>query len=46
MDFIRTLTDQKEERDALPLETFCRRERHDDIDLCSPLAQVVTGMRR
>ena len=46
MDFIRILTDQKEERDALPLETFCRRERHDDIDLGSPLAQVVTGMRR
>ena len=46
MDFIRILTDQKEERDALPFSTFCRRERHDEIDLASPLAQVVTGMRR
>ena len=46
MDFVRILSDQKEERDALPLETYCRRERHDEIDLASPLAQVVTGMRR
>jgi len=46
MDFVRILSDQKEERDSLPLETYCRRERHDEIDLASPLAQVVTGMRR
>ncbi|MBQ7652081.1 MAG: ATP-binding protein [Victivallales bacterium] len=46
MDFIRILADQKEEMNAIPLDTYCPRERRSDIDLSSPLAQVVTGMRR
>ncbi len=46
MDFIRILADQKEEMNALPLDTYCQRERRSDIDLSSPLVQVVTGMRR
>ena len=46
MDFIRILTEQKEERDSLPLESYCQRSQLKEVDVFSPLAQVVMGMRR
>ena len=46
MDFIRILTEQKEERDSLPLESYCARNQLKEVDVFSPLAQVVMGMRR
>ena len=46
MDFIRILTEQKEERDSLPLESYCQRSQLQELDVFSPLAQVVMGMRR
>ena len=46
MDFIRILTEQKEERDSLPLESYCQRSQLKEFDVFSPLAQVVMGMRR
>ena len=46
MDFIRILTEQKEERDSLPLESYCQRSQLKELDVFSPLAQVVMGMRR
>ena len=46
MDFIRILTEQKEERDSLPWESYCQRSQLKELDVFSPLAQVVMGMRR
>ncbi len=46
MDFLRILSDQREERDALPIDSYITRDRQGEIDLDSPLAQVVIGMRR
>ena len=45
-DFQQILSDQKEERDNLPLHSYCHRRKQQLLDLSSPLAQVVTGMRR
>ena len=40
------LTDQREELDAKRNEIYCRRPEQDLIDLKSPQAQVVIGVRR
>lgn len=40
------LTDQAEELSAKSAERFCRRREEDMIELDSPLAQVVIGVRR
>ena len=45
-DYQQILADQKEERDLLPLASYCRRRKQSSLDLSSPLVQVVTGMRR
>ncbi len=46
MDFMRIMAEQKEERDSLPLDSYCRRSQMRELDVFSPLAQVVIGMRR
>ena len=46
MDFIQILADQKAERDALPFDTYSPREQARRLEVDSPLAQVVVGLRR
>ena len=46
MDFTRIIADQKEERDSLPFHEYCRREKIRELEVDSPLAQVVIGLRR
>ena len=46
MDFIQILADQRAERDALPFDTYCPRKQLQQLELDSPLAQVVIGLRR
>lgn len=45
-DLIRILADQKEDLESLPFADYVARERQADIQLDSPLAQVVIGVRR
>ena len=40
------LADQQEELEARRSETYCRRPEQDLIDMNSPQAQVVIGVRR
>ena len=46
MDFTRIIADQKEERDSLPFHEYCRREKIRELEVDSPLAQVVIGLQR
>ena len=44
--FEQIIAEQKEERDSLPITDWCRRTDETVIDLNSPLAQIVIGVRR
>ena len=45
-DLVRILADQKEDLESLPFADYVERERQADIQLDSPLAQVIIGVRR
>lgn len=45
-DWVRILSDQKEDLENLPFDAYVRRERQSLLHLDSPLAQVVIGVRR
>ena len=44
--FERVIIEQREERNALPTKDWCSRTEEPKIDLDSPLAQIVIGVRR
>jgi len=44
--FEQVIAEQKEERDSLPFSDWCHRADESKIDLNSPLAQIVIGVRR
>ncbi|MDR0295404.1 MAG: ATP-binding protein [Prevotellaceae bacterium] len=44
--FEQIIAEQKEERNALPVTDWCSRADESKIDLDSPLAQIVIGVRR
>ena len=44
--FEQIIAEQKEERDSLPIADWCSRADESKIDLNSPLAQIVVGVRR
>lgn len=46
MDYAKILSDQREELDNTDVGKFVKRKEEKDIDLNSPLAQVVIGVRR
>lgn len=46
MDYLRILSDQREELHSLNRHHLIKRKEENDIHLDSPLAQVVTGVRR
>ena len=45
-NFEQIITEQKEERNSLPIADWCSRTDESKIDLNSPLAQIVIGVRR
>ncbi len=46
MDYLRIVADQKEDLAQIPLDDYCLRRKVSEIEMDSPLAQVVIGMRR